>query len=137
MAFEWKDRYNLDIKEIDEQHKKLMEIGLKAYEIASINDGYDRYDEIMKILDDLLAYTKYHFNYEEEMLKKHNYQHTHDQENEHLYYVAKIRELASREDIDDNQRKTILEIIDFLSQWISNHIMLADRKYADFLKGKL
>lgn len=42
--------------------------------------------------------------------------------------------MASREDIDDNQRKVILEIIDFLSEWISKHIMIADRKYAVFLK---
>ncbi|ADL53145.1 bacteriohemerythrin [Clostridium cellulovorans] len=135
MAFEWKDRYNLDIEEIDKQHKKLMEIGSKAYEIAIINDGYDRYDQIMTILDELQEYTKYHFHYEEELLKKHNYEHTHVQEEEHLSYVVKIAELSSREDIDDNQRKTILEIIDFLSQWISNHIMLSDRKYAEFLKA--
>lgn len=136
MAFEWKERYSLNIDEIDKQHKRLMEIGKNAYEIAIINDGYDRYDEIMKIIDELLAYTKYHFSYEENMLKNYNYEHIHSQEEEHLFYVDRIRELGSREDIDDNQRKTLLEIIDFLSQWISSHIMLADREYAIYLKEK-
>lgn len=134
MSFEWKESYKLNIEEIDKQHKKLMEIGKRAFDIAIIDDGYDRYDEIMTIIDELLEYTKYHFEYEENMLKMYDYEHIHDQEEEHGFYVYKINELASREDIDDNQRKVILEIIDFLSQWISNHIMIADRKYAVFLK---
>ena len=134
MSFKWKEEFNLNIDEIDKQHKKLMEIGRRAYDIAVIDDGYDRYDEIMTIIDELLEYTKYHFEYEEDMLKKCNYDHIHDQEEEHGFYVYKINEVASREDIDDNQRKVILEIIDFLSEWISKHIMIADRKYAEFLK---
>lgn len=134
MSFKWKEDYNLNIKEIDKQHKKLMEIGKRAYDIAIIDDEYDRYDEIMTIIDELLEYTKYHFDYEENMLKEYNYEHIHDQEEEHGFYVYKINEVASREDIDDNQRKVILEIIDFLSEWISKHIMVADRKYAVFLK---
>lgn len=133
-AFKWKEEYNLNIEEIDEQHMKLMEIGRRAYDIAVIDDGYDRYDEIMTILDELLEYTKYHFEYEENMLKKYNFEHTHKQEEEHAFYVYKINQVASREDIDDNQRKVVLEIIDFLSEWISEHIMIADREYAEFLK---
>ncbi|MBW6409556.1 bacteriohemerythrin [Clostridium weizhouense] len=134
MAFEWKERYKLNIDEIDKQHRRLMDIGKKAYEIAVIDDGYDRYDEILTIIDELLEYTKYHFEYEEEMLKKYDYKHIHSQEEEHSFYVYKIDQVASREDIDDNQRKVILEIIDFLSQWISTHIMISDREYAVYLK---
>lgn len=134
MSFQWKERYNLGINEIDIQHKRLLEIGQKAYEIALLNDGYDHYDEIMNILDELLEYTEYHFNYEENMLKNYGYKEIHNQEEEHYYYVYKIKSIASKEDIDDNQKKTILEILDFLSQWISNHIMLSDGKYASFLK---
>ncbi|MDR3596823.1 bacteriohemerythrin [Clostridium sp.] len=136
MSFKWKEEYNLNIHEIDKQHKKLMEIGKRAYDITIIDDGYDRYDEIMSIIDELLEYTKYHFDYEENMLKKYNYSHIHDQEEEHGFYVYKINEVASRDEneIDDNQRKVLLEIIDFLSEWISQHINVADRKYAVYLK---
>lgn len=134
MAFKWKDEFNLNIEEIDNQHKKLMEIGRRAYDIAIIDDGYDRYDEIMEIIDELLEYTKYHFEYEEKMLKEYNYIHVHDQEEEHSFYIYKIKDIASREDIDENQRKVVLEVIDFLSEWISKHIMIADREYAVFLK---
>ncbi|WP_160691115.1 bacteriohemerythrin [Clostridium sp. C2-6-12] len=134
MAFKWKEEFNLNIEEIDKQHKKLMEIGKRAYDIAIIDDGYDRYDEIMEIIDELLEYTKYHFEYEEKMLKEYNYVHVHEQEEEHSFYIYKIKSIASRDDIDENQRKIVLEVIDFLSEWISKHIMIADREYAVYLK---
>ena len=60
MSFEWKDRYSLQIPEIDAQHKNYLklEIGLMS---LLLNDGYDHYDEIMAIIDELFNYTKYHF----------------------------------------------------------------------------
>ncbi|KZL91506.1 bacteriohemerythrin [Clostridium magnum] len=136
MSFKWKEDYCLNIDEIDAQHKRLLEIGDEVYDIAILDDGYDHYDEIMTVIDKLLEYTEYHFSYEEKMLKELNYKELHDQEEEHYYYIYKIKSIASREDIDDNQRKTILELLDFLSQWITNHIMVSDRKYADYLKQK-
>lgn len=136
MSFKWKEDYCLNIEEIDAQHKRLLEIGDEVYDIAILDDGYDHYDEIMTVIDKLLEYTEYHFGYEEKMLKELNYKGLHDQEEEHYYYIYKIKSIASREDIDDNQRKTILELLEFLSQWITNHIMVSDRKYADYLKQK-
>jgi hemerythrin-like metal-binding domain len=136
MSFKWKEDYCLNIDEIDAQHKRLLEIGDEVYDIAILDDGYDHYDEIMNVIDKLLEYTEYHFNYEEKMLKELNYKELHDQEEEHYYYIYKIKSIASREDIDDNQRKTLLELLEFLSQWITNHIMVSDRKYADYLKQK-
>ena len=136
MSFKWKESYCLDIDEIDNQHKKLLKIGDEVYDIAILDDGYDHYDEIMIVLDKLLEYVEYHFNYEENMLKQYNYEELHNQEEEHSAYIHKVKSIASREDIDDNQRKTILEILDFLAQWITRHIMISDRKYAIYLKEK-
>ena len=136
MSFKWKESYCLNIDEIDIQHKRLLKIGDEVYDIAILDDGYDHYDEIMIVIDKLLEYIEYHFNYEENMLKEYNYEELHNQEEEHSLYIHKVKLIASREDIDDNQRKTILEILDFLAQWITNHIMVSDRKYAIYLKEK-
>lgn len=136
MSFKWKESYSLDIDEIDNQHKKLLKIGEEVYDIAILDDGYDHYDEIMVVIDKLLEYVEYHFNYEENMLKQYNYGELHSQEEQHSSYIDKVKLIASREDIDDNQRKTILDILDFLSQWITSHIIVSDRKYAIYLKEK-
>jgi len=135
MAFEWKERYNLGIEEIDKQHKRLFEIGAKVYDIAILNNSFDHYDEIMKVLDELLEYTEYHFKYEEELMKKYDYTDYDQQQHDHTFYVNKIKSISSK-DVDNNQHKTIMEIVDFLSEWISSHILFSDRSYANYFKEK-
>lgn len=135
MAFNWKERYSLNIPTIDTQHKKLFEIGNRAYELAILNDGYDHYDEIMSIVDELLDYTKYHFEYEEELMEKYKYTGITHQHKEHNFYVDKIKNI-SEENVDADQQKAVLDILDFLSEWISSHILISDRKYANDFKER-
>lgn len=133
MSFEWKDRYSLHIPEIDAQHKRLFEIGNRAYDIALLNDDYDHYDEIMSIIGELLDYTKYHFGYEEKLLEKYGYPELGGHYKEHNFYINKFKKISG-EKVDDNQQQIVLDILDFLSQWISNHILISDRKYTLYLK---
>jgi len=135
MSFEWKDRYSLNIPEIDEQHKRLFEIGYHAYNLAMLNDGYDHYDEIMTIVDELLDYVKYHFEYEEKLLEKYNYSKFVSHCNEHNFYIDKIAHISG-DKVDADQQKAILDILNFLSEWISNHILIIDRQYANELREK-
>ena len=71
--FEWKDEYSVNVKDIDEQHKRLFEIGAKIYEVAVLDDQYDHYDEIMAIMSDLTEYTVFHFDFEEKLLSSCGY----------------------------------------------------------------
>jgi len=133
MAFEWKDRYQLGIAEVDKQHKRLFEIGARVYDLALLNDSYDHYDEVMALLNELLEYTEYHFGFEEDMMKRYNYNDLEKQEQEHGFYTKRIRDI-SPEEVDNTQNQTIIQLVDFLSEWISSHILLSDRKYAAYFK---
>src|SRR5690554_5357223 len=106
MAFEWKDRYSLYIGEIDKQHKRLFEIGARVYDLASADDSFDHYDEIQEMLNQLLEYTEYHFNYEEGIMRTHNYTGLGHQTQQHGFYVNKIKSISSR-DIDEDQQQAI------------------------------
>lgn len=136
MAFEWKERYMLHIEEIDKQHKKLFEIGARVYDLTQMDSAYDRYDEIMTVIRELLDYTQYHFKYEEELLEKYDFPRLPIQIKEHNYFVAKIKSLLDR-DIDEGQMETLLEIVNFLSEWISTHITFEDRQYADVVRANM
>ncbi len=133
MSFQWKDRYNLDIPSIDTQHKKLFEIGARVYDLTVADDNYDHYDEILIIINELLEYTEYHFKYEEELMNKYGYNELSGQQHDHAFYIDKIKSIASK-DIDEKQNETLLSLVDFLSQWISSHIVFSDRKYAVYFK---
>ncbi|NLW03583.1 MAG: hemerythrin family protein [Clostridiaceae bacterium] len=129
MAFEWKERYKLGNEEVDKQHMKLFEIGARAYELTRLDDAYDRYDDILEVLQELADYAQYHFKYEESFMEKHNFEHLPRHAKEHNYFVAKVKSILLSRDIDEEQEQTLQEITDFLSRWVSTHIMFEDRRY--------
>jgi len=133
MFFKWRDTFKLDIPEIDAQHKKLFEIGSRLYEIISLKDNYDHYDEIMQIIDELRNYAKYHFGYEEELMRKKNFEGYDEHKIEHDFFIKKIARI-NIVDIEEDQEKVMLEMVTFIADWISGHILQTDKNYREILK---
>lgn len=131
----WKNEYSVNIRDIDEQHKKLFEIISKIYDLSTMDDKYDHYDEILSILDELKDYTIYHFDFEEKLLDKYNYDESGNQKIEHSFFVKKLERIG-RKDIDGEQTETVLEISKFVLDWIASHILKNDMKYKQFLNDK-
>jgi len=133
--FKWKDTYSCNIAEIDIQHKNLFKIGEKIFEIVSLNDGYDHYDEIMNTINELKEYTLYHFNYEEKLMEKHNYANLEGQKLEHKKFIDQLIKLEN-EDIDNAQRSVSMNILLFVADWIEKHILKSDMGYKEYLNSK-
>ena len=66
--FLWKMEFELGISSIDDQHKRLLEIGNRINELLiNHEEDDDNYDEIFTVIEELKDYTVYHFNTEEEL----------------------------------------------------------------------
>jgi hemerythrin len=135
MYFKWKDEYKTGIEAIDGQHRRLLEIGARIFELAELDDGYDHYDEIMQVLSELKDYTQYHFTYEEKLMESYGYENYEAQKFQHYFLVKKIEKFQDS-DVDDKQKETILGLAAFVSDWITNHILKEDMKYRDFFINK-
>ena len=61
----WHNEYNIGVKEIDKQHKKLFDLVNTLYEL---NDKSNIREDLRKILYDFSYYTKTHFQDEEEYM---------------------------------------------------------------------
>lgn len=70
---QWKDDFSVGIPLIDEQHKRLFEIGNTIAELLKTYDGQDAFIEIMDQIDALVEYTKYHFEQEEKLMDHYHY----------------------------------------------------------------
>ncbi len=132
--FNWKDSYSFEISEIDKQHQKLFEIGSRLSYTALLRDDFDHYDEIIQILKELTDYTEYHFGYEEELLEKYGYSDFEKHTFEHAFFIKRCKKISGK-DLEGNQSETLLEILNFLSDWVSGHILDTDKKYVEFLKS--
>lgn len=133
--FAWKDSFSSKIEEFDNQHKKLFELGNQLYFLVKNEADQDNYDEIMQTLQDLKEYTLYHFESEEKLMEKYRYPKLFSHKIEHESFIRKLQELLKK-DVDADQVKVTLEIIQFIADWIENHILKSDSQYGEFLMSK-
>ena len=124
----WSDDYSIGLQEIDNQHKKLLDIINKLY-TAFINRDEDMVME--NILVQMTDYTKYHFGTEEKYFKQFGYKNTSDHLEQHKIYIAKLS--AFQNDFKNNQKITY-SVMNFLRNWLVNHIQGIDRNYVALFK---
>jgi hemerythrin len=131
----WNAKFLLGVDTIDAQHKKLIDMIEETNDlIVDAKDGLDCYDDIKNLLDELQDYTVYHFNYEEELFKKVNYIELENHHLQHTQFVKKLYDFVEA-DIDEDQIGNLEKIMTFLLDWLSNHILITDKKYVDVLKA--
>ena len=126
----WKDDYAIGIDEIDQQHKILFEIAGQAYDLLT-NDFYtDKYDKILEIIEELKNYTIFHFKSEEEYMLSIKYKRFLSQKIEHDEFIEKFNSIDFKS-IDFGQDKYIISILEYLTDWVSSHILEKDKLIAE------
>lgn len=123
----WKDEYRIGVNLIDDQHKKLFEIADRAYELIKNPLNVDKYDKIVEILKELKDYTVFHFTTEEKYMKTIGYKKFLSHKVQHDDFIEKINSFDLNE-IDQDQDKYVMEVLDFIVKWISEHILGTDKK---------
>ena len=128
--YEMKPEYYTGIEFIDEEHKKLFEIANTVYELLTNEFIPDKYDYIMNVVNELKEYTKYHFDHEETYMNSKKYKRLLSQKVSHDDFIEKIFGYDS-EIIDENQKESLLELLDFLTTWLIEHIYKMDKLIAE------
>ena len=123
----WKDEYLIGVEQIDKQHQELFNITNRAYDLLEDELITDKYDKIITIIEKLKEYTIFHFKEEEEYMLSIKYKRYFSQKVEHDEFVKKINDVKLN-DIDVNQRKYLTDLLEFVIDWISNHILGSDKK---------
>jgi methyl-accepting chemotaxis protein len=126
---EWSSKYHIGIREIDEQHKVLVDIINKLY--AAFGSNKNR-KEIKKNLKELVDYTVYHFGNEEAYFKKFGYRETPAHLDQHRKFVDRVQKFAN--EFEEGDSTVSLDIINFLKDWLINHILKVDSRYVPLLK---
>ena len=124
--YEMKEEYKIGVELIDEQHKKLFELANKAYILLKDDFSLDKYDKIVQILEELKDYTIFHFKSEEEYMESINYKRLFTQKIEHEKFIKTLEETNYR-DIDENQDESLVKMLNFLNDWLTEHILGNDK----------
>ncbi len=127
----WKEAYSVGIAEIDQQHKRLIDL------INSLHDAMSKGQAkavLGKILGDLASYCANHFATEEKLFDTHGYPEGPDHKEKHRKMTSKV--LALQQQFEQGKATITLDVMEFLQQWLDKHILGTDKKYGPFLNGK-
>ncbi|BAI81005.1 methyl-accepting chemotaxis protein [Deferribacter desulfuricans SSM1] len=129
---EWSDKLSVGIDKFDKQHKNLVRLINEIYD--AVND--DKSASVLeKILNELVEYTVYHFDSEEEAFKRFGYPEYEKHREIHEDLKTQVGEFLEKYKKGDTA--VGFNLLSFLKKWLINHIMGEDKKYSSFLKGKV
>ena len=127
----WDSKYSVNIGEIDAQHRKLFDLVNNLHDAMKSGQGKN---VMGKILSELVDYTVYHFRTEEDLFQKHGYPGYLNHKKEHDDLTKQVLDLKGRS--DKGEMIVTVEVMNFLKNWLNNHILGTDKKYSQFLNGK-
>jgi hemerythrin len=125
----WDNNYSVGNPLLDNQHKTLIKLINKLH--LSMQAGKGK-QVLATILSDLVSYTIEHFTYEEQMMIKYSFPEFDQHKLEHKKLAQKVIELQNN--FSNGSMLLTIDVLDFLKQWLSNHILVSDMKYKDKLK---
>jgi len=127
----WKNEFSVGVKEMDEQHKKLLGmINRLIEEQHTLTDPRT----IADLLTEMTDYAQVHFRAEEFLMAEYGYEQKSTQEKQHQAFIDKTISFYSATDIGPNVLSVAL--LDYLGTWLVGHILQEDMKYKDFFRSK-
>ena len=127
----WSDNLSVGIKRFDDEHKQLV-----AY-VNDLNNAL-KLGSASKTLEDILVrlvkYTIVHFDHEEKLMQKHNYPDYIKHKNEHSELTAQVNDFYER--VKTGKATFSFELLTFLKDWLTNHILGSDMTYKEFFNSR-
>ncbi|MBI4664846.1 MAG: bacteriohemerythrin [Nitrospinae bacterium] len=120
--------YGTGIPEMDEQHKKLINILNGLFDAEQ--EGHDK-RVINKTLDGLVEYAQTHLSEEEELMKKFNFPDFPNHKKIHTDLLHNVTKLYT--DFVEGHNPSVLKLLGFVRNWLNNHIQKEDKKYGEYI----
>ena len=133
MRIRWSSDLETGIRAIDLQHEEL--IGM-LNELDAAHAGGCPQSVLDDVLQRLGTYVIFHFGTEEALMAglPHNEAHARQHRQEHAAFIDKLTGLRAQ--AADNGRQTMEALIDYLNEWLYQHILKSDRELAALLNRK-
>jgi hemerythrin len=125
--FNWNKSMSVENEEIDSQHKQWIDTIENFYQGIQGGSSKDHMKTLIKSMKD---YTVFHFKKEEDYMRSMGYPELEDHIKIHQAFIKKVEDFEER--FNSGKLLLSLEVTNFMKDWVVNHIMTADKKYAEF-----
>lgn len=124
----WDAAFSVKVDEIDEQHRRWIEIINELHDTLMVKGGGGRITE--RILAEMLDYTNFHFTFEEDYLQRIGYPGLDQHRLQHRYFLDTV--LGKLQEEQSGGLVLNTEVMRLLTVWLRDHILTEDRKYMLF-----
>ena len=122
---EWNSGFLLGIQEIDKRHKNLVQLLNKTYDEFRGGKNIE-----LSVLDELIDYSDYIFNFEESMMLDVSYPDRTGHQKEHESFTDRILEFKKT---FKQNKNTQIELLWFLCNWVTHHMRETDAELGRFI----
>ncbi len=130
MLMTWSDALSVHVNHIDSQHMKLISLLNDLNEAMKSGTGNEALERILR---ELVTYTRTHFAFEEKLMQQHRYGDYPAHKKEHDKLTAEVQDLQDK--FLGGKTMITLKVMQFLKDWLSNHILKIDKRFGAFLNG--
>lgn len=123
---QWSDALSVNVEQFDNQHQKLVGMINSMHDAMRSGQGNAA---VQGILNELLDYTKHHFQSEEALMLKHGYPDMEKHVAQHENLTNQVVKYVER---FENGERISLDFMKFLTEWLTNHIKGSDQSYSRF-----
>lgn len=128
---DWTPELAIGVKLIDQQHGKLTEL---VNRVADALAAESAPSELTPLLNELVQYSEFHFQSEEQLMYQHFYVSRLPHKEAHLHLAQQIRKL--RDDVAAGNPQLTADTLDFLRRWLLDHILHADKAVGLYLNTR-
>jgi hemerythrin len=128
----WTEKLSVGVEVLDDDHKKLVGMVNELHDKMKAGHGKEA---LGKVLDELVNYTKFHFEREERFFAKTGYPAAFAHKQQHDDLTKQVLDVQTK--YKGGAVATLsLDVMDFLRNWLVNHIQGSDQKYGPHLNAQ-
>lgn len=131
MLIQWNETLSVKVQEIDNQHRKLINLINNLDEAMRKGKGKE---VLGTVLNELVQYTKQHFAYEQGLMATYHYPDAEAHAHKHDTLTRQVFELHVK--YMAGQASLTIPTMSFLNSWLIDHIQNTDKKFGDYLNSK-
>lgn len=127
----WTDELLTGHAGVDQQHKNLFSMIEHLHHVVECNAPRD---QLAQALEALGRYVITHFEDEEDLMRQSNYPGLDVHATEHRFLEQKTNQILNL--FHQGKAVDLMELMEFTSVWIKNHVLVEDMKIVKWLKEK-
>jgi len=123
---------SVGVPALDSDHQALLRI---LNLLDEIRDTPDLKGSFESVLDSLIAYARYHFAREEQVMKACGFTELEIHRSEHAAFARYVTTLRERRN-GGGRAAQVGELLDYLTDWLRHRILIQDMAFKPFVMGR-